>query len=296
MTPPWPRRGLLWHFKGLRNRAARKVWTTLPQWMVRLAVQNARLKLKKLGPVQVLVDVTVQYHAVTHETAWVSLGPVEGYSARIPVHRPDTHTVEFQNIKYLAGIAHLARIGAIELLTSAELLDEQFRQPGGRYRGYSYFDHSLFVGLTLNSVDGHVFPTMGPQYFKLPSAEEKQRARLREHERTFPQYKELVKCLGRKNSNDTWHLFTAERHGLFCYLTMDFRFIRTMEAQARTQAVRSLRTLVLTPAQFAKRFGIFPVPPHFLSYEDADCFVHPELSMPDNKRRPRNKYRSPSGG
>lgn len=260
--------------------------------MVGLAVYNARRKLEKLAPVRVLVDGTVQYHAVTHETAWVSLDPFEGYAARIPVHRPDTDTEAFENIKYLAGIAYLAQTGAIEVLTSAELLDEQFHQPAGRYRGYSCFDHSLFAGLTFQSVDGHAFPTMGPRYMNLPSPRQQQRERLREHERQFPRYAELVKCLGRKNSYDAWHLFTAERHGLFCYLTMDFSFIRALEAQARSRVIQSLRTPVLTPAQFAARFGIFGVHPRFLSYEDADFFVHPELSMPGNERRPRSKYGS----
>ena len=289
-------RSPLWHLRNLRTRAVRKVWTTLPPWLVRVAVSGARRKLAKLGPVRVLIDVTVRYHAVTHETAWVQPSPYTGYAARVPVHRADTDTLEFRNIKYLAGIAELARTGHLDLLSSAELENEEFRQPSDRFRGYGYSDHSLFSGLRLESVDGHAFPSLGLNLLGLPSAKEQQRARLREHERTFLEYGALVKALGRKNSADAWHLFTAERHGLFCYLTMDFAFVATMKAQARNPAVRALRTLVLTPAELAERFGIRPVSPHLLSYMEASFLVHPELSMPENRRRRRKDYRSSSRG
>jgi hypothetical protein len=216
---------------------------------------------------------------------------VEGHAARVPVHRPDTDTREYRNIKFLPGIAELARVGSIELLTSAELEDETFRQPMGRFRGYSIFDHSVFPP-KLSSVDGIAFPTIGPSYLRLPSPEEQQRRRLLSYEQTYPEYAALVRVLGRRNSNDAWHLFTAERAGLFCYLTMDFKFLKAMEAQARSKPIRSLKTLVMSPEQFAERFGVLPVAPHLLSYEGRDALVHPKLSMPGNSRRPHKSYRS----
>src|SRR5215216_1438969 len=58
------------------------------------ATVQARLALRKSGPLRLLVDDTVLGHAIIHETEWISTGtklwggqvPVEtGYTARIPV-------------------------------------------------------------------------------------------------------------------------------------------------------------------------------------------------------------------
>ncbi|MGH3041601.1 MAG: hypothetical protein ACRDNG_07670, partial [Gaiellaceae bacterium] len=118
--------------------------------MVHNSTFRARNLLRKDGPITVLVDNTVLDHSVTHETAWISTGVKKwgahdvqtGYQARIAVHPADSTSEEYRNIQFLPGIAHLARIGFISLKTSAELNDEQFRQPVGRFRGYGYFDYS----------------------------------------------------------------------------------------------------------------------------------------------------------
>jgi hypothetical protein len=286
---------LIWRARGIRNRTAQKLNRSLAVWILELSVWQARKKIAKQGqPVRVLVDVSVLYHAVTHKTSWVSLGPVAGYLARIPVHHHATQSREYENIKCLAGIAHLAKIGAIELLTSAELLDEQFNQPIGRFRGYGVFDHSLIKG-PLKSVDGNVIATMGPSYFKLAAPKAQQRTRLKEKEQLIPEYGALVRCLGRKNSNDAWHVFTAEHHGLFCYLTMDFKFVHAVSAQARNEAIKRLKAKMMLPTEFAAEFGIIPLSPTLLSHQDARSIVHPELTMPGNERRPRNRYRKQNG-
>lgn len=158
-------------------------------WLLDKSTLRAQSVLRKRGGLGILIDNTVLYHAVTHETGWVSTGnsnwgPHEidtGYAARIPVHPADVESREYRNVCYFGGLAHLARLGLLTIFTSAELQDEQSRQPSGRYRGYGYFDHSLFGTTTIESVDGHVFPAMGPSYMDLPSAEEQQRARIQQH-------------------------------------------------------------------------------------------------------------------
>jgi hypothetical protein len=268
-------------------------------WLMDKASRRARLKLQASGSLRILVDNPVLYHAVTHETAWVSTGksnwgPNEidtGYAARIPVHPADSRSREYRQVGYLPGIAHLGRAGLLELSTSAELQDEQFRQPSGRYRGYGMFDHSLFSGLKMLSVDGHVFPDMGPAYLNLPSAEEQQRARIDRH-RGDPAFDALVRALGDGNSQDAWHLYTAEKHGCSCFLTMDFKFIRTVAAQARNAALRDFATRVLTPEELGRELGLMCFPPHLYSYHDASFFVRSDLSMPTGKRRPHKDYGS----
>ncbi len=131
----------------------------------------------------------------------------------------------------------------------AEIQDEQFRQPTGRYRGYGYFDFDILGDVEMQSIDGFVLPQMGPGYLNLPSAAEQQGRRLL-HARRDPRYAALVAQLGEKNSQDAWHIHTAEIHGLFCFLTMDFKLLRTIEAASRKDPVKSLRTLVLTPEDF----------------------------------------------
>lgn len=58
-----------------------------------MSTARARSRLGSTGKVRILVENTVLYHAVTHETGWVStgaksLGPhvrETGYAARMPV-------------------------------------------------------------------------------------------------------------------------------------------------------------------------------------------------------------------
>ncbi|MBB3956301.1 hypothetical protein [Novosphingobium sediminicola] len=285
-----------WH--NFKEHLRFKYAPRIVDWLLDKSTNRAKAWIRAHGKLRILVDNTVLHHAVTHETGWVSTGtsnwgPLEigtGYSARIPVHPTDPASREYQNVCFLPGLAHLMRMGLVTIYTSAELKDEQFRQPSGRYHGYGYFDYNLFGDLQIESIDGHVFPTMGPSYMNLPSAEDQQRARILQH-RSDKLFDALVQCLGIKNSQDAWHIHTAEKHGLFCFLTMDFKLIRTVEAQARATPVRSLTTKVLTPEQLAQSIGLMRFPPHLFSYHDASFFVRSDLSMPEGKRRPLKNYK-----
>ena len=270
----------------------------IANWIVARSTDHARAKLAPLGRIKILVDNTVLHHAITHETAWVSTGPKmlggmhkidTGYLARVPVHAANSKSREYRHVRYLAGIAHLCRIGCLDLHTSAELKEEQYRQPCGRYLGYSYCDHSLFGDLKIDSIDGFAVTTLGPAYLNLPSGKDQQCTRLEAYKRD-PFFAALVKCLGQNNSQDAWHIYTAEKHGMFCFLTMDFKLIRTVAAQSGSEPIKSLRTLVLTPEDFGKRFGLLPVAPHVLSYNDASFFVRFDLHMQSSKRRLRKEY------
>ncbi len=264
--------------------------------MVTLSTKHAEKALARSGPISVLVDMTVLHHAVTHETAWVSedrdaLGPTDGpgYAARVPVHDPRSDSDEYKDVKYLAGIARLAKLGHVTLHNSGELWNEAFRQPMGRFRGYGYFDLSLFADVRLTPVDRIAFPTMGPKWMELPSAEEQQRERLANS--TDPLFRGLVNRLGPKNDQDAWHIHTAETHGMFCFLTMDYKLVRNIRSQKGGEPIRSLTTRIMTPREFGEHFGLIEIPPHWLSYRDADCFVRPDLHMPEGKRRPFKLYR-----
>src|SRR5262249_28230638 len=118
--------------------------------------------LAGVKPLKILLDNSVLGFAVTHESAWISTGTKKwggtvdidtGYMARVPVHSAENRSEEYQNIRYLAGIAELAADGFLALHTSAELNGERWRQPLGRFKGYGWFDQSLFKGAQIATID-----------------------------------------------------------------------------------------------------------------------------------------------
>ncbi len=227
---------------------------------------------------------------------WGGVHPVAtGYQARVCVHSSDNKSDRYRQSTFLTGIAHMARLGVIELCKSAELDDEQFRQPPGRFRGYGYFDYSLFSGIEMKSVDGWVFPTMGPSWMKLPTAAEQQRARLKTKDDPLFRdlYALLTEQLGKKCDQDAWHISTAEHHGLFCFLTTDGPLLKATKSLSKKEPLRSLKTKIMSPEELAKHLGILPVAPHLLSYNDASFFVRSDITMPEERRRRRGEYSKP---
>ena len=259
--------------------------------IVHVSSLAARLKLATKAPLRVLIDNTVLFHGVTHETAWVSTGRTKwghhevdtGYSARIPVRAPDKNSREYRNIRYLPGIAHLAKAGRLHLMTSGELSVEQDYQPIGRFRGYGYFDLNIFRDVEIPLVDNRPDHVYGPSWLGLPSTEEARDRRLAES--TDPLFRALASQLGQNNSQDAWHIRTAETNGMFCFLTMDFKLLKSLNSRAKLEPIRSLKTKILTPEQFGKYLWLAPINPALLSYEDASWPVRPDLHWPDSKRR-----------
>ncbi len=268
----------------------------LSEYLIWLSTYRARRHLSKHA-IRVLIDNSVLGNAITHETGWVSTGTKTwggqsfdaGYAARIPVHSESANSRDYENVRFLPGIAYLANIGIITLHTSAELLDEQFRQPTGRFRGYGWLDFNVFARTPIDSIDGYVFGSIGFAALGQPSAKEEQKDRLSKKKDDL--YLSLLKIMGQKNSLDAWHISTAERYGLYAFLTMDYKLLNVLERQKHLEPVKSLKTKVLTPKQFGELFGMLPIDPRIMSYNDASFFVRPDLHWPDNKRRPLGSYR-----
>jgi hypothetical protein len=281
------------------ERLRRKYAPRILNSILNAATVIARRRLAKGQPVKILVDNTVLGHAVTHETAWISKGVGQwgphqfdaGYAARIPIHSADNDGEIYRNLTYLTGLTQLARTGHVRFCTSAELRDETFRQPQGRFRnGYGYFDYSLFSGISLECVDqmdgGWV---IGPSYMRLPSLKEQQLARINASDDPF--FKAILKRLGDKQSLDAWHIATAERLGMHCFLTMDFKLRRSVERWKDYEPFRSMKAKVLTPEELGLEWRIRPVAPHLYSYNDASFPVRSDLHVPDQKRTGAKSYR-----
>lgn len=274
----------------------------LARWCLNAATLQARRRLRGEPHLRLLVDNTVLDLAVTHESLWISTGtkmwggvhPIDtGYQARVCVHSVDNKSDRYRQSTYLTSIAHMARLGAIELCKSAELSDEQFRQPVGRFRGYGYFDYSLFRGIEMRSVDGWLFPTMGPSWMALPSEAEQQRKRLQAKDDPLfhDLYALLQEQLGQKCDQDAWHICTAERHGLFCFLTTDGPLLRATKSLSKKEPLLSLKTKIMSPEEFSLHLGVLPVTPYLLSYNDASFFVRSDVAMPEERRRRRGEYK-----
>jgi len=281
----------------LNQRLRFKYAARVANWLITASTANARRTLRQHGKLSILIDNTVLAHGITHETAWISTRPQKwsshliqtGYAARIPVRAINDSSIEYQHIRYFPGIASLARGGLLSLKTSAELIDERFRQPGGRFSGYGYLDHNIFSDVNIESVDGYVGPTMVPSHLRSPSAAEQQRTRLQNKD--DPDYAALVHLLGPKNSQDAWHLLTAEKHGLFCFLTMDFPLCRSVLSRRLSEPLKSMRTRVMTPLEFGQHFRLLPIHPLVLSYNSASFPVRADLFWPDGRRQ-RNRQRN----
>lgn len=290
---------MLTRCRKLRERARFWLAPKFARWIVKMSVLPSRKYLQQKLPFSCLVDNSVIASSVTHETGWISTGvsmwgPHEietGHIARVPVRSADNSTEIYRNTTYLAGIAHLASEGRLKLCTSVELNDERMRQPLGRYSGYGVLDHNLFGKVKLELV--------GPQGIPRVFTAETLRA---EHLRTAqlarinsandPIFHGLVKRLGQKQSLDAWHWLTAERQGLSCFLTMDFKFRRSVERWKSFEPFASMKSRVLTPEELGRELGLIPVPPHLFSYTDASFFVRSDLYMPSERRRPVSGCRS----
>lgn len=288
-----PLRRLQGKISALRFWAAERIGKIL----LTLSILRARWRLRSLGRIEILVDTSALASGVTHESRWVSLGLApwgekfvdNGYLARVPVKgRPprgasESQLRDYEDACYVSGIAHLARLGLIELRTSGELKVEEWRQPTGMFIGNTIFSKSVFAGIKMRPVDELPNMTFGSRWMKLPSLEQQQRDRLKRMGDAL--YLGLVKRLGEKSTQDAWHIRTAEVHGMFCFLTADYSLIRSLENQRRHEPVFSLKTKVLGPAGLGRALGLLPLDPRHLGHEGASFPVRGDLQMPGNKRR-----------
>ncbi|MEQ9637109.1 MAG: hypothetical protein RLW68_13595 [Devosia marina] len=266
-----------------RNTLAVRYKKVLGRAYVRLSILQAEIYLRKTGPVTVLIDNSALGHGITHETAWINTGkvlwggkiPVDtGYSARIAVHAPDSSDRIYREVTYLVGIAELAKRGHIKLVTSAELAAESWRQPIGRFRGYQNQDLSIFDGISMPSVDGHHYDAIDPK-----AAQQARLARSTEEP-----FVTLARMLPKKSNLDAWHIHTAHKHGLYCFLAVDFPLVENYRVALQRKGFPQLDTKLMLPSELAAAIQLRPIETFAISYEGSSWFVRPELHTPDNRR------------
>ena len=273
--------------------------TALVHRCLQVSTYRARKRLAGSDSLKLLVDNSVFGHGRTHETISVTqrvnwppgCEPSEvPVIFRAPIDFKTRYKKEFcDNLRYLPGIANLARIGLIDLMTSFELLSERNHHPMGRFSGKTgWFDHWLFRDIEIRSVDGYGVqnsdfdqPKDTPYINRTicasdidplglyPNNRKKQIERVSNS--TDPIYSALADILPKKCNLDAWHIRTSETYDLFCFLTMDIKLRRIIEQWRNKEPIVSLRTKVMTPKELGKYIGITPISPYIYELTEPDA-------------------------
>ncbi len=267
-------------------------------WCLQRSTREARRRLAGSARLSVLIDNSTLRYAKTHKTVGVKqqlYWPPDGESSEIlvpcraPIVFGDNHREVNENIPYLPGIAHLARMGMLKLMTSRELKSEQLHHPVGAARGQKgWFDFWLFEGIDIDSVDGYESIKFDLEYFRdnptineviystdidpfdvHPDNMSNMNRRLSQSSDSI--YRDLAKLLPKKSNFDAWHIRTAEVHGLFCFLTMDFKLRGAIEKNRKKESIASLCTKVMTPAEFGRCVGLSPIDPYICELAEQDA-------------------------
>ena len=75
----------------------------------------------------------------------------------------------------------------------------------------------------------------------------------------IPEFSELVKCLGKNNIKDAWHIYTANEYGLDFFVTMDFNIVRSVQSQKGNKVIKALNVQVVTPEDLGRQIEMRPM-------------------------------------
>lgn len=309
------------HWRGIKE-AILYNWFNL---LIRLSLFPAEILLKKYK-VKILIDNCVIAHGVTHGDEWIGPGGPKssdcwddikpGYLARVPIYSRYSKSRLYKDVKCLVPISQLAKLNVVELYTSKELLSERDHQPTGRYQGRWWFKYSLFDIGKIPSIDGHDKIYFNPEemlnektrktlkrgnitskdidpFGIFPDNQKKQRLRIQSYAESNDILDRLTKLLGSTSSQDAYHIYTAEKYGMYCFLTTDYKLVKKFRNIQNNKNALEINTKVMTPSEFAKRFMLVPIPPHWLSYCDkSSCLFVESINNYDREIRKQHVYRA----
>jgi hypothetical protein len=143
---------------------------------------------------------------------------------------------------------------------------------------------SLFDGVRIESIDGWNFDGLvGDWNSSSVALAKRQRDRLSQS--GDPLFNDLVEILGNENSQDAWHIRTAEVHDLLAYVTMDYKLLHAVKHGSKQLDRLRLKTWILSPQELGVRLKMSRVPPDLLSHTDASFPVRAESHWPQERRR-----------
>lgn len=281
------------------DRSMQRIAATYRDWVSKRVIRNSTALAERTlpaDPIGILIDSNVHHHTVTHETGWISTGEKRfgptvrgtGYAARVPVFKQGSKSKDYENVCYLAAIAQLAKIGRAKLWTSHHLILERDGHPRARFADVGWFDFNLFGRGELPSIDGDPYDEMiiAPASFPSPKADDIADVLSRSDDRL---YLELKRVMGDGNSQDAWHIRTAEVNGLYCLLTMETSMLNIMHAQRNRPVIKSLKTRVMSPKMLGEALGLKPIELKHFDYQDSSWFVRPDLHW-ERERRPSTRH------
>ncbi len=203
---------------------------------------------------KVLLDGMIESFAVTHHRIMipkvVQWGP-HTVRAEIPVAelkppRGERHGWLDMQIGCLPKVASLARSGVLELYTSFELMLEGFGRPNAVADMPDFY---LFKDIQIKNV---------PPAYQRSFILEFERARFGKSKEDFlkgigdERFKALDAATHGNKTADVFHVMTAEKALLHCFLTADKKFVNSLRNQNKI-----LPTVdVLTPCELAERFSL----------------------------------------
>jgi len=135
-------------------------------------------------------------------------------------------------------------------------------------------DLNVFDSIHIPSVDGHHFDPVDPK-----AAQQTRLSRSKAEP-----FATLAQLLPKKSNLDAWHIHTAHKHGLYCFLVVDFPLTDNFKRASQRKEFPRLNTRLILPSELAAAIHLRPIETFAISYQDSSWFVHPELSSPDNKR------------
>lgn len=271
-----------------RERLAYRWGPWLGRRIIEHSTRRAKGRLALDGPVSVMIDNTCVRLGRTHVTARVSRGmqewggqPFEAFhTARTPRFDANDSSRLAHEIKFLAGIAHLAAMRYLNLYTYSLLLGEREYQGAGYYRELSYFDHNVFKNVEIPSFDRRSFElgALIGSPFSFQNNRPNPRKRLEDavERNKDERFLELFAAFGshRKNSFDVHHIWFCEQNAIDYFLTTD-KFILNKRTELLSRKTPfAFKTKIVSPSEWAAEYELYAVEPWKYSYVDNSWFVY----------------------
>jgi hypothetical protein len=203
-------------------------------------------------PFTVLLDGMIRPWGITHEwrlrdqtVKWGTLTvtlPVEVVSPRPQLE--SKHNWLQAQIDCLPHVAALARNKVVKFYKTIETDFETWGRPNRVGRGTEF---DVFWDVPIEEIPPAMERTIILGGVKGETKEGKNRFLDSIHESRFL---ELRAAIGKKHSGDIFHLWSAEKAGLDCFLTVDCKFVNAFRHQKRTHS----NVAVVFPTELCERF------------------------------------------
>lgn len=224
---------------------------------------------------KILIDNSVLQFSIAFKGEWQSSGIqywgealIDTGGIRSVLQSLSTKKISPQE-GYIAALAKKFLKNEIEAYTTDALKFETYHQPSGRFRGINYGDISL-----LSKISPQQIKTLDGFSFSIPSDDVVEKLRTHINRSVEPDFLDIKNALPKKSSQDAWHLYCIQKHGLDVFLTMDFALMRQIRSIADKSLRERVEKIVRTPEDLCADFGISA-----LGNDEIICFARNDLGV-----------------